>query len=177
MITKERANELFVYKNNDLYWKINKGTAKAGSLVGSLDNGYRRMSVDGKMYLVHRVIFFMAYGYFPKFVDHKDGNTTNNNIDNLRAVTPLINSRNSGKRSHNSTGYTGVALTCKPTKTKDYFYYTALWKTLSGEQRVANYSIEKLGDSAAFLLAVTHRQFEMEQLHNSGAGYTERHGL
>jgi hypothetical protein len=108
MITKERANELFVYKNNDLYWKINKGTAKAGSLVGSFDNGYRRTSVDGKLYLVHRIIFFMAYGYFPKFVDHKDGNTLNNSLENLREATRAQNNSNAQRGASFVSGAKGV---------------------------------------------------------------------
>jgi hypothetical protein len=149
-----------------------------GDEVGNLANGYFETSVDGYGLRVHRVIWEMFNGTIPAnhIVDHIDGNPTNNKIENLRLGTMKTNARNTKKRSHNKTGFTGVAKTCKFEGGKEYWYYTALWRSLNGQQCRANYSINKLGESTAFLLAFSHRQGAMEDLQEQGAGYSERHG-
>jgi hypothetical protein len=149
-----------------------------GDSASSLNRGYYATSVDGHRFMTHRVIWELFHGEIPEgfMIDHIDGNGLNNKLCNLRIVTSTQNARNSSKRSHNKTGYTGVAKTCRVAENKEYWYYTALWKTLDGKQKTANYSIDKLGDSTAFLLALSHRQHEMEMLHYAGAGYSHRHG-
>lgn len=148
-----------------------------GSEAGNL-NQYYECNLEDERLMLHRVVWEIHHGPIPDgmIIDHIDGNKTNNKISNLRLVTHRTNSRNSGKRSHNKTGFTGVAKTVRNECGREYWYYTALWKTLEGKQRTANYSIEKLGDSAAFLMAITHRLAAMEDLAMNGAGYTERHG-
>lgn len=150
-----------------------------GDYVGNkTPRGYYETSVNGKKYLTHRIVWELFNGGILEgmTIDHIDGNPSNNKIENLRLATKMENARNSKKRSHNKTGHTGVAKTLKVENGKEYWYYTALWKTLDGAQRTANYSINKLGDSSAFLLAFTHRQGAMEDLDGEGAGYTKRHG-
>nr|WP_283956499.1 HNH endonuclease signature motif containing protein [Escherichia coli] len=41
-------------------------------------------------------------------IDHIDGDKKNNNIDNLRAVSRAVNSRNKRKLTGNTSGVTGV---------------------------------------------------------------------
>lgn len=70
-------------------------------------NGYLVVSVrsNGKSYylLAHRVAWFLYYGELPKnFIDHVDGNKTNNKIENLRDVTHLQN-------IHNIHGFKGYS--------------------------------------------------------------------
>jgi hypothetical protein len=55
--------------------------------------------------LLHRVIMGNPVGLF---IDHIDGNQSNNLISNLRAVTYAENSRNMPIRSNNKSGCTGV---------------------------------------------------------------------
>lgn len=169
-----------------LRWSETRYTGKpkrilvdVGDEVGNLGNRYFETSIDGVGYICHRIIWEIFNGPIPDglIIDHIDGNPQNNKIDNLRLVTHKQNARNSRKRSHNKTGFTGVAKTVKVEGGKEYWYYTALWRNMDGTQGRANYSISKLGDSTAFLLAFTHRQYEMEELHLKGAGYTSRHGL
>jgi len=54
-----------------------------------------RFKFDGRTYANHRVIFYFYNGYWPELVDHADGNTQNNNINNLRAANHSENKANS----------------------------------------------------------------------------------
>ena len=72
----------------------------AGSVIAS-NGGYRYLCLgkNGKSYslLAHRVIWAIHYGEFVPnglFIDHIDGKTDNNRIDNLRLVTSKENARN-----------------------------------------------------------------------------------
>jgi len=58
---------------------------------------------------VHRLVFASFRGYYPKIVDHKDRNKTNNKETNLRDVTYHTNSHNSGNLSTNTSGVKGVS--------------------------------------------------------------------
>jgi hypothetical protein len=109
ILTQELLHELFNYKNGNLYWKKNKGTALADSLAGCIaTNGYRQIRINGKKHLAHRVIFFMFYGYFPKEIDHIDHNKDNNSIENLRPTNASDNCKNVRKKSSNKTGCKNV---------------------------------------------------------------------
>ena len=80
------------------------GTAKKG--------GYIFVSIRGKLFAAHRIILALVGGRWPpEFVDHVDGNTSNNSLSNLREATPLVNSQNVRRPNKaNTTGYMGVTL-------------------------------------------------------------------
>ena len=115
-LTKEYLLEIFEYKNNDLYWRADKGRAKQGEVAGSIDyHGYRQVKIDQKIYLCHRLVFFIHHSYLPDCIDHIDRNPLNNSIENLRECTPSENSMNRGMRRDNTSGVKGVYW-YKPTK-------------------------------------------------------------
>lgn len=59
----------------------------------------------------HRVVWALYYGNFPDlWLDHIDGDRTNNLITNLREVTYKENNKNTALRSNNKTGVVGVSL-------------------------------------------------------------------
>lgn len=96
-----------------LKWSKSTGPrCKVGSQAGYIDsNGaYFRVCINKKMYPCHVIIWCMINGpkNEPYVVDHIDGDTTNNNVKNLRLVTRTANNRNAKKRSDNSSGVTGV---------------------------------------------------------------------
>ncbi|WP_420335450.1 HNH endonuclease signature motif containing protein [Roseibium sp.] len=67
------------------------------------------MSVDGKIYRAHRIIFKMAYGRDPVgYLDHIDGDRSNNRLENLREVTPWENNMNRAAPASSNTGHLGV---------------------------------------------------------------------
>jgi hypothetical protein len=110
----KRFNEAFEYRNGDIYWKVNPNNITIGALAGTAyPSGYRRVKVDGKFYAVHRVIYTMFYGNIPNglHIDHINGNTRDNSIENLRTVTISQNAMNRKGRKTN-TGIPNVSY-CK----------------------------------------------------------------
>jgi hypothetical protein len=110
MLTQELLHNYFEYKDGKLLRKIvfnnrNKLHEEAGWLGV---NGYRCVSILSKTYLVHRIIYFMFYNKFPKYVDHIDGDRLNNDIKNLREATNAQNNWNTGIRKNNTSGIKGV---------------------------------------------------------------------
>ena len=98
-ITQEILHKMFEYRKGDLIRKIQtSGNAQIGDVAGSISkNGYISTSINGKLYLNHRLIFLMYHGYLPEFLDHIDCNPSNNDISNLRAATIKQNGMNRKK--------------------------------------------------------------------------------
>lgn len=111
-LTQKYVKFLFTYSDGNLFWNVSKtNSVKIGDKAGHLDNkGYWRVRVDGKLYLVHRLIFLYHHGYLPGVVDHIDNNPCNNKIDNLRECTVSQNMMNSRIRKDNKSGVKGVSL-------------------------------------------------------------------
>jgi len=79
-----------------------------GKICGWEDHRYIRVAINKKKYYIHRIIWIMKYGYEPNTIYHIDGNRKNNNINNLRDVTCIENTKNSKLKKNNKTGYSGV---------------------------------------------------------------------
>ena len=111
MISQEYLKTLLLYKNGKFYWKLNKSNSiKKGQESGCNHNkGYRSIKIDGKSYLVHRLVYLYHNGFVPKFIDHIDGNRSNNEINNLRETNKSTNNWNSKMNTKNSSGVKGVS--------------------------------------------------------------------
>lgn len=67
-----------------------------GKEAGSIATGYVTIKIDGKRYKAHRLAWLYVHGAMPRnWLDHKDGDTFNNAIGNLREATPAQNIANS----------------------------------------------------------------------------------
>jgi hypothetical protein len=121
MITQTRLKELFFYDPEiGVFTRLqSKNGQEAGKPAGWLStdtwgNTYIRMSVDGKIYSAHRLVYMYCYGAFPSdFIDHIDGNGAHNKLCNLRNVDRSQNMQNQKRSSANTSGVTGVYKTGK----------------------------------------------------------------
>lgn len=95
---------LYNYDTGAFYHAKDRLFVRAGTIAGSKDgNGYMTLTVSGKKIKSHRAAWFLTYGYLPeKFIDHIDGNRTNNAILNLRLVDRVQNAQNMRKAKSNS---------------------------------------------------------------------------
>ncbi|MFS0771040.1 HNH endonuclease signature motif containing protein [Sphingomonas sp. 1P08PE] len=74
-----------------------------------LTNGYPYGQVLGRSVSAHRVIWAMAYGAWATgVIDHINGITTDNRLENLREVTHSANMQNSKRTARNTSGTMGV---------------------------------------------------------------------
>jgi len=109
--SQKKLQELFHYRDGELYWKERiKNSIDISKPAGYIEkNGYRRIKIEGKIYQAHRLIWKYQHGKDPKeFIDHIDGNGTNNNIENLREATRQQNGFNRGPQKNNELGIKGV---------------------------------------------------------------------
>jgi len=88
---KWRLNDLGQLVVNNKY----KHSGEVGSVfTGSPDQGYRRVSVLGRMVQEHHIVWYLHTGEWPKQpLDHIDGDRCNNRPDNLRLSTHKENTR------------------------------------------------------------------------------------
>lgn len=112
-LTAERARELLDYfpETGEFRWKVGRGGRASGSIAGHVDlDGYRRIRIEGALYLAHRLAWLIAHGSWPTLeIDHRNVVPGDDRIDNLREATRAQNHQNIGLRSDNTSGFKGVS--------------------------------------------------------------------
>jgi len=151
---KQRCAHLFKNESSCKSWN----TRYAGKQIHNVDGkGYNSVFILGNQYRVHRLIWLLVYGYFPKTIDHVNGNPLDNRLENLRSVTSQENHMNQKISSANTSGVTGV-----------YFNRSrGLWCA----QMKFNGKAYHLGSSKNKSEAIGLRKKEEERL-----GFSRRHG-
>lgn len=107
MLTQERLLSLVYYGQlTGVFTRKHKLKPShiIGEVLGKVNkDGYLVMSLAGKAYLAHRLVFLYVLGEFPpEQVDHIDHNRTNNSFMNLRLCSHKQNCYN--KSSNNRLG-------------------------------------------------------------------------
>ena len=95
--TQNEIKELFEYRDGRLYHKMTTNKRKINDRAGSIMNkGYRIISILGKHFLEHRLIWIYFNGDIinDMEVDHINRVKTDNRIENLRIVYCGINALN-----------------------------------------------------------------------------------
>lgn len=101
MITRKKILSFFNYskENGTLIWKDHWCKSTKTRFIGQVagvttQKNYRQVVIEYKIYLVHRLIWFLEKRQWPRFIDHIDGNGLNNKIENLRSVSSRMNQHN-----------------------------------------------------------------------------------
>lgn len=161
MLNPEWGN-LLEYKDGTLYWRVRRsGRCLAGSLAGTQNkDGYLRVGYQRHYYMVHRVVWEIHNGPIPAgmFIDHVNGDRSDNRIENLRVVSRPINGRNRRMHINNVSGVNGVSFSTRQAKWCAYLY-------LNRKRFHLGYFDNLEGAKQARLAA--------QQGHN----FTDRHGL
>lgn len=109
-LSQERLRELLHYDplTGIFVWRQTyHSKAKEGDVAGSWSGTYFRINIGGISYYLHVLAWFYVYGVW-RLVDHKDRDTSNNTLDNLREATKQQNLWNQGVRCTNLLGVKGV---------------------------------------------------------------------
>lgn len=107
-MTKDDVRSLFVYESSGTLRKITnfrkpypwRGIGKEGR--------YLATTSLGKSYYLHQLVFLYHFGYIPSSIDHINGDTRDNRIENLRECTQAQNQYNSKRKVNNRSGVKGV---------------------------------------------------------------------
>ncbi len=95
-------HKYFEYRCGFLYWKDVSPRHVAGEMVGFVsDNWYMKLSLNGEIHYVHRVIWEMFKGPIPPggVIDHINHNIWDCRIENLRLTDKSGNAMNLRARS------------------------------------------------------------------------------
>lgn len=117
-LTASRLRELLDYDpvTGVFRWKPQKDKPRkwnsrwSGKIAGwAATTGYWMVSIDRRDYIASRLAWLHMTGEWPLlFLDHKDGNRTNNRIENLRPATKAENAQNLKVFKNNTSGFHGV---------------------------------------------------------------------
>lgn len=118
MLSQERLKELLHYdpETGIFTWLRSTSVRVAvGDVAGTLSrqSGGKRnviqICIDKRLYLAHRLAWYYMHGAWPELdLDHRDRNSLNNAISNLRCATRKQNMENTGVQSNNTSGFKGV---------------------------------------------------------------------
>ena len=117
-ITLKELRKMFIYnpETGDLIYRDPPRKKKIyfpnadGKAGYANSKGYKHVSIRGKVYSVHRLIWYIYYGKKPnKDIDHINRDPSDNRIINLRLVTKQQNCLNRSVSKNSVSGVIGVS--------------------------------------------------------------------
>jgi hypothetical protein len=166
------------YSNKLNYGRVGKQAGNVRDFNGRQQ--YYVVSISGKSFFTHRIAYLLYHGNVDpeNDIDHIDGNSLNNSIDNLREVPPFLNCRNSRKRVKGKELETGIyyeeLLSRRGTLLKRINAHCAI---LPNKTEKVNFSVLKYGYETALVLAREWRKTKLQEVSDLGMPYSSRHGL
>ncbi len=111
--TALRLLNVFGYnKDGSLFWKTKAGNGRiaAGTLAGYPTTcGGRKVMYQKKAYWVHHIVWLMHNGNLPtQFVDHINGDRSDNRIENLRLCSQSENMQNRSRHGIGESNLLGA---------------------------------------------------------------------
>lgn len=106
-----RVRALFYYnpETGSITWAVRRFGVRYGSEAGTDHKGYKRVKIDSKLILAHRLAWAIHYGVWPsEELDHINRNRSDNRIANLRESSRSGNMVNRAYPK-GSSGVTGVS--------------------------------------------------------------------
>lgn len=156
---KERPLWHFVNESYQSRWNKRYAGERAGKF---LMNGYLKLAIDNKKYYAHRIVWVLTKNEWPQYIDHINGNRSDNRIENLRNVSRSQNQRNLKLSVRNTTGFIGV------TQDSRNGHYIAQVKI--GEKHIHLGSFKNLNDAVE---ARARASMEYGFHRNHGRNYSE----
>lgn len=131
-LTQETLKQILNYDSNSgcFTYKISPTNGiYVGDIAGCLhkSTGYRRIIIKQVQYRMHRLAWLYVYGKFPEeYIDHINGDKSDNRICNLREATNQQNQLNRGKAKTNSTGFKCVSFSNNKLKYRVKFTFNKI---------------------------------------------------
>ena len=168
-LTKDKLVQFVTYEPETgiFRWKfaINY-SIKPGDQAGSVDakSGYRRIMIDGERCLEHRLAWLYVNGEHPAgYLDHVNGDRTDNRIANLRPASKIENGWNRANNNNNTSGQRGV-YRIKAGRKKDLVRYKAIVSVGGRRVTLGQYETEAEAVAAYGAAAkLMHGQFYTER--------------
>src|SRR5690606_19421962 len=111
----DQTTGIFTYRSRDLTefksqracnaWNARFALKEAGTPSG---HGYVKLTVYRQKVYAHRAAWLYVHGDWPEFIDHKNGDRSDNRLANLRSVSRAENQRNRAVQANNRLRIKGV---------------------------------------------------------------------
>lgn len=167
-LSLDDCKEYFYVEDGILRWNKDIGKMKKGDVAGTFNfsSNYSQTRLKNKIYTTARIIYQLQHDITlepEQEVDHRDGDTKNNSIENLRVCSRAQNSRNRKTQKTNKLNLKNIQTY---TNSKGYKVYRIRIKK-DGKIYKKDFSAHK------FLLSevIEHRNIMLKELHGDFARY------